>query len=129
MPETPPIQRDLNLAIIGNCQIAAMIDARAQIGWSCWLRFDGDPVFCALLRDDPPSEESGLFDIELLGWARSEQCYEPNTAVLTTTLFDSTGRRWSRGRRARGAQRSGWDLVRLRWAGNQRFADPRPHHH
>ena len=42
----------LDLAVIGNCMISALVDRRAQIVWSCFPRFDGDPVFSALL-DSP----------------------------------------------------------------------------
>ena len=42
---------NLDLALIGNCTIGALIDARATITWGCFPRFDGDPVFCSLLRE------------------------------------------------------------------------------
>jgi len=74
---------DLNLAIVGNCQIAALLDGAGQICWSCWPRFDGDPVFCALLRDDGENAQTGLFDVQLLGAERTEQRYEPNTAIVS----------------------------------------------
>ncbi len=32
---------DLNLAVIGNCQIAALIDASGSIVWACLPRLDG----------------------------------------------------------------------------------------
>ena len=41
----------LDLAVIGNCSVSALIDERARIVWSCFPRFDGDPVFCALMND------------------------------------------------------------------------------
>jgi len=82
---------DLNLAIIGNCQIAAMLDGKGQICWSCWPRFDGDPVFCSLMRNDSTGSESGLFDIELLGCESTEQHYRPNTAIVNTILHDEHG--------------------------------------
>ena len=41
----------LDLALIGNCTVGALVDARAKIVWGCFPRFDGDPVFCSLLRD------------------------------------------------------------------------------
>jgi hypothetical protein len=40
----------VDLAVIGNSRIDALIDARASIVWKCVPRFDGDPVFCALLE-------------------------------------------------------------------------------
>lgn len=39
----------LDLAMAGNCAISALIDARGRIVWWCLPRFDGDPVFHALL--------------------------------------------------------------------------------
>ena len=39
----------LDLAVIGNCMSAALIDRRAQTVWGCFPRIDGDPVFWALL--------------------------------------------------------------------------------
>jgi GH15 family glucan-1,4-alpha-glucosidase len=81
---------DLDLALIGNCQIAALLDKRARIVWACVPRFDGDPTFCSLLHgvDEP---ESGYCDVELTGFATSEQCYVTNTAVVETVLRDANG--------------------------------------
>ena len=56
------LMNDLNLAVIGNSAIAALVDGRARIVWCCFPRFDGDPIFCSLLEvaDDPTG--AGLFD-------------------------------------------------------------------
>ncbi|MBL8384139.1 MAG: glycoside hydrolase family 15 protein [Burkholderiales bacterium] len=82
----------LELGMIGNAAIAALVDAHAEIVWSCLPRVDGDPVFCSLLRPRAaPGGEAGFFAIELADCARSEQHYLPNTAVLVTTLGDSRG--------------------------------------
>ncbi len=80
----------LSLAVIGNCSIAALLDSRARLVWSCLPRFDGDPVFCSLLNDHRDGEK-GFFDIELAGFAWSEQSYRENSAVVETTLCDETG--------------------------------------
>jgi GH15 family glucan-1,4-alpha-glucosidase len=85
-PET--IQPSLNLGVIGNCAYSALIDARGGIVWSCLPRFDGDPVFNALLD---PSENGSRWTVELEDFARSEQQYEPNTAILRTRLYDNQG--------------------------------------
>ena len=69
----------LKLGVIGNCAYSALIDERARIVWCCLPRFDGDPVFNALLD---PSENGSLWAFELEDFARSEQAYEPNTAIL-----------------------------------------------
>ena len=78
----------LDLAVIGNCGFSALIDRQAKIVWSCVPRFDGDPVFCALLDG---ADEVGLCDIVLDDFTRSEQYYQHNTAVLVTTLYDTHG--------------------------------------
>jgi GH15 family glucan-1,4-alpha-glucosidase len=81
----------LDLSVIGNCQIAVVVDARGRYVWGCFPRFDSDPVFCSLLRRDDEEEPFGFFDIELMGFSHSEQCYIENTAILTTTLTDEAG--------------------------------------
>ena len=41
----------LNIGLIGNCQVASLVDDRATMVWACMPQFDSDPVFCRLLRD------------------------------------------------------------------------------
>jgi GH15 family glucan-1,4-alpha-glucosidase len=82
-------ENSLNLAVVGNCNIAALIDSRARVVWYCVPRFDGDPVFCSLLNNG--DVEKGFWDIELFDFARSEQRYRPNSAVVITTLYDNQG--------------------------------------
>ena len=82
---------NLNLGVIGNCQIAALVDEKANIVWSCLPQFDADPVFCRVLRDDAEGDKPGYFAVEILDYSRSEQEYLPNTAILMTTLYDSNG--------------------------------------
>lgn len=77
----------LDLAIIGNCTFGALIDPRASIVWSCMPRFDSDPVFCGLLKGEE-RPESGVYDIELEDFQRSEQHYLRNSAVVVTRLYD-----------------------------------------
>ena len=80
----------LELGLIGNGGIAALIDESANVVWMCMPRVDGDPVFSALLAgNDRP--DHGFFSIELTGMVRSEQRYVPNTPILTTRLFDAHG--------------------------------------
>ena len=96
MPTTPSVVDDtqiksvknLDLALIGNCTIGALVDARASIIWGCFPRFDSDPVFCSLLKQQ---DDSGFFAIDLLDFDRSEQHYRENTAVLVTRLYDRQG--------------------------------------
>ncbi|MEL6300265.1 MAG: glycoside hydrolase family 15 protein [Pseudomonadota bacterium] len=82
---------DLNIGLIGNCQISALIDRDATVVWGCLPQFDSDPAFCRLLRREDESDLPGLFDIELIDQVRSEQAYVQNTAILTTTLTDAHG--------------------------------------
>lgn len=79
----------LDLAVIGNCTFGALIDSKARIVWSCMPRFDSDPVFSALLNGDE-SDGRGVYEIELLGFTRSEQTYRRNSAVVVTRLFDAS---------------------------------------
>ncbi len=84
----PPAAPSLSLGMIGNCAISALVDAQAHIVWCCLPRFDGDPVFNALLQ---PGEQGSRFAIELENLAATQQWYEPNTAVLRTLLIDTEG--------------------------------------
>ena len=82
---------DLDLGLIGNCSFAALVDGSGRIVWCCLPRFDGDPVFSALLSERNDDSSDGVFAIELAGMKASEQAYEPNTAVLKTRLNGETG--------------------------------------
>ncbi|GGZ51569.1 glucoamylase [Lysobacter xinjiangensis] len=78
----------LELGLIGNCGIGALVDRRGRIVWGCVPAFDGDPAFCALLS---PAIDGGDFTIELADCVATEQHYLENTAVLRTVLRDSKG--------------------------------------
>ena len=79
----------LALGVIGNSAVSALVDPRGTIVWSCLPRVDGDPVFHALLGAVNPGD--GAFAIEVEDFARSEQAYVENTAVLRTRLWDRHG--------------------------------------
>ncbi len=79
---------NLNLGVIGNCVVSALIDECARVVWYCLPRFDGDPVFHALIDNDAGR---GMWAIELCGFVRSEQAYLGNTAVLATRLYAEDG--------------------------------------
>ena len=81
----------LDLALIGNCSVGALIDARAEMVWACLPRFDGDPLFCSLLRERGGAEDFGYFAVDLADFERAEQNYRENTAILVTRLFDRHG--------------------------------------
>jgi GH15 family glucan-1,4-alpha-glucosidase len=83
-----PAQPSLNLGVIGNCAYSALVDERGRIVWCCLPRFDGDPVFNALLD---PSEAGSVWTFEIEDFERSEQDYKPNTAILRTRLYDRQG--------------------------------------
>jgi len=82
---------DLNLAVIGNCSYGALIDKQARIVWTCLPRFDSDPVFCSLMDGGKNASDDGYFDIDIEDFARSEQNYLHNTAIVVTTLYDTHG--------------------------------------
>ena len=92
----------LELGVIGNCQVAALVDAQARIVWCCLPRPDGDPVFSALLRptggidgtragSQAGDATAGVFAIDLCDLAEASHEYVRNTAVLVTTLRDRHG--------------------------------------
>ncbi len=83
--------RNLDLALIGNGAIGLLVDVNGAIVWGCFPRFDGDPTFCALLDDPRPGDERGIYAVDIVDLARTEQSYLPNTTVLVTRLFDSAG--------------------------------------
>jgi len=85
------VEPDLQLGVIGNCAYNALIDRRGRVLWCCLPRFDGDPVFSALLNGSGDHSE-GLFEIELEDLADCNQYYVDNTPVLVTELTDGQGR-------------------------------------
>ena len=50
----------LDCGVVGNCAFSAMIDRMGRLVWCCLPRFDGDPVFNALLD---PSANGSLWSI------------------------------------------------------------------
>lgn len=91
--ENPVSNRNasLNLAIVGNCNVGALVDQCGRIVWCCLPRFDSDPVFHALLDSARGMPLDGTFAVELHDIVRTEQSYDGGTAVLRTRLFDSSG--------------------------------------
>ena len=85
------MNRNLELALVGNAGISALIDAQGEIVWACLPRVDGDPVFCSLLKPRGPAGGHGYFGIEVADLQRSEQHYMVNTAIIVTRLHDSHG--------------------------------------
>ncbi|HVX89112.1 MAG TPA: glycoside hydrolase family 15 protein [Gemmatimonadales bacterium] len=81
----------IDLALIGNGTISALVDPQGDVVWGCFPRFDGDPAFCALLRHPQTPADQGIYRVELLDLERSEQAYRANTPVLVTRLYDRHG--------------------------------------
>ena len=83
---------NLDLGLIGNCGISALVDKCAKIVWGCLPRYDGDPVFHQLLGSESGNQDDGAFSIELEGFKTSEQFYVRNTAILKTILLGKADR-------------------------------------
>jgi GH15 family glucan-1,4-alpha-glucosidase len=79
----------LELAAIGNCAIASLIDHNARHVWFCFPRLDADPVFCALVDGDAP--EHGFMDVVVRDAVATSQTYVNNTAVVETDITDRQG--------------------------------------
>ena len=82
-----PVPRDshMDYALLGNGQVAALVDESANIAWMCLPRPDGDPVFNGLLGGD------GVFRITLENLKSTSQDYIRNTPILVTELEDEAG--------------------------------------
>ncbi len=78
----------LDLGIIGNGSVSALIDGGGRIVWCCLPTFDADPVFCDLLS---PELDGGYFDVELHEEKSRSQRYLDNTAILVTRLEANDG--------------------------------------
>jgi len=86
-----PDARPLDLAVVGNCQVAALIDAQGRVVWMCLPQPDGDPVFPALLQRELGNARRGVFAVELTNLAECRQSYVRNTAILETVLTSTDG--------------------------------------
>ncbi|QTN20274.1 glycoside hydrolase family 15 protein [Brevundimonas sp. AJA228-03] len=84
-----PDRPSLDLAPIGNCAIAALIDRTGRFVWACAPRVDGDPVFSALMDGHAPGH--GFWTVELETLASASQAYVRNTPVLRTILTADDG--------------------------------------
>lgn len=79
----------LQLGLIGNCAVNALVNTDATIVWACMPRFDSDPLFCSLVNNyrQSPDKES-IFSIDVADMATRQQHYLDNTAVLVTRITD-----------------------------------------
>src|SRR5882672_9216861 len=78
----------VDLAVVGNGRIAALVNSNGQLVWWCFPRFDSDPVFCRLIAGD---EEKGFCDVLLDRQVKAESRYECNTAAVVTVLTADDG--------------------------------------
>src|SRR5690349_11703881 len=78
----------LDLAVIGNGRMAALMEPTGRLVWWCFPRFDADPVFCRLVAGD---DEKGFTDVVLDGMVSFESQYLRNTAIVSTVLTDERG--------------------------------------
>ena len=81
----------LELGVIGNASISALVNGAGEICWACMPRVDADAVFCSLLRERRNEDDFGFLAVDLAGVARAEQAYLPHTPVLVTRLVDGDG--------------------------------------
>lgn len=79
----------LDLGVIGNGNVASLIDQAGRHQWFCFPRFDGDPLFNTLVNGAEPAR--GFADIAVRDVATTTQSYQRNTAVLETSFADSQG--------------------------------------
>lgn len=83
----------LDYALIGNCQISALIDPSARIQWCCMPRFDAPAIFASLLHDETAGQWTCLPDAPE-GSYTAHQRYLPNTNVLVTEFRLKNGDRY-----------------------------------
>lgn len=87
------MKADLDLWLIGNCQVSALIDRHASIVWACVPRVDGDPLFSALMDDRAGESDAGrgTWGIEVENSRSIRQNYRRNTPILVSTVEDEAG--------------------------------------
>lgn len=76
-----------DLALIGNCQLSALVERTGGVVWCCLPRFDSEPVFSTLLDHD----DGGRFEIGPAADVLGVQRYVDNTNVLETTFSSEEG--------------------------------------
>lgn len=80
----------LDYALVGNCQISAMLDKQGSYVWCCMPRFDSPAVFAQLLG----TEESGHWSCLPLGEYKTSQRYIENTNVVVTRYDLKSGEKY-----------------------------------
>ena len=89
------MSQTLELFPIGNCAASALIDEQGRYVWACAPRVDGDPFFSALLGggDLDAEDAQGLWAVEVVERAETQQAYLRNTPILRTEVADAHGAR------------------------------------
>ena len=82
---------NLDLALIGNGRIAALVDAEASIVWARFPAFDGDPVFCCLLGDGSAQDARGVWAVDVFERKHVTRRYLDHTAVVVIRVTDRSG--------------------------------------
>lgn len=82
------IDHGLDLAVIGNCRTAALVNPMSRLVWWCFPYFDANPMFSRLVSGD---EEKGFSDVVLDNLADYQSEYIRNTAIVSTILTDQRG--------------------------------------
>jgi len=82
------VAQNLDLALIGNCSVAALVDRHARLVWWCFPRFDSNPVFSRLLTGE---DEKGFCEVALSDVVETTSQYVRNTALVETILTDANG--------------------------------------
>ena len=68
------IDHGLDLAVIGNCRTAALVNPMSRLVWWCFPNFDANPMFSRLVAGD---EEKGFSDVVLDNLADYQSEYRP----------------------------------------------------
>jgi GH15 family glucan-1,4-alpha-glucosidase len=77
--------QNLDLGLIGNGRVAALVNPLGRLVWWCAPRFDSNPVFSNLVSGDV---EKGFSDVVLDGMVECSSNYLRNTAIIRTVLTD-----------------------------------------
>jgi len=85
--------KTLDLGLIGNSRVNALIDRNAEIVWWCYPYFDSDPICCSLLQPQQPEQEKpyGMIGVQFENASLVEQSYVRNSAILITRFADDNG--------------------------------------
>jgi len=85
------LTNSLDLAVIGNSTVSALIDKAANWVWACLPRLDGDAIFSKLLHEDTGPLSHGYFAVELQDCVEIKQSYIQHSPMLSTLMTDAQG--------------------------------------